>query len=89
MDIHPGARIEKRKQAGPAIYDFVDGNRTVTWTASSLHQPEITSAVSFRLADQRFLLVKWNSEFCGSVYNLFEVGAVLKPIAGNHYDCDQ
>jgi hypothetical protein len=40
------------------------------------------------MADQKLLLVKWNSDFCGSVYTLFAADTALKPIAGNDYDCD-
>ena len=87
-EVHPGAKFEKRKQAGPAVYDFTDGSRTVTWTASSQEQPDAASAISFRLAYQQLLLVKWNSDFCGSVYTLFTADTALKPIAGNDYDCD-
>ena len=87
-DIHPGAKFEKRKQEGPAVYDFTDGNRTVTWTTSSKEEPDAASAISFRLANQQLLLVKWNSDFCGSAYTLFTVDTALQPIAGNEYDCD-
>jgi hypothetical protein len=83
-----GRGFEKRKPAGPAVYDFTDGSRTVTWTTSSKEQPDAASAISFRLADQKLLLVKWNSDFCGSVYTLFTVDTALKPIAGNDYNCD-
>lgn len=88
-DIHPRAKFERRRQAGPAVYyDFIDGGRTVTWTISSEEPPRAASALSFRLADQHLLLVKWDSEFCGSTYTLFSVNTALKPIAGNDYDCD-
>jgi len=87
-DVHPGAKFEKRKQAGPAVYDFTDGSRTLTWTMSSQEQPGVASSVLFRLADQQLLLVKWDSDFCGSAYTLFSVDAFLKPTAGNVYDCD-
>ena len=43
---------------------------------------------SFHLAGEHLLLVKWKSEFCGSVYTLFSVAAALQPIAGNNYECD-
>jgi hypothetical protein len=87
-DIHPGARFEKRTQTGPAVYDFVDGGRTVTWTVSSTEKLEVASAISFRLADQQLLLFKWG-DFCASAYKFFSVeDAVLKPIAGNDYACD-
>jgi hypothetical protein len=87
-DVHSGAKFEKRNQAGPAVYDFTDRSRIVTWTTSSKEEPDAASAVSFRLADQQFLLVKWSSDFCGSVYTLFSADTMLKPIAGNDYDCD-
>jgi hypothetical protein len=87
-DVHPGAKFEKRKRASPAMFDFTDGSRTVTWTTASTEQPDATSAVSFHLAGQQLLVVKWNSDFCGSVYTLFSVDTELKPIAGNDYDCD-
>jgi hypothetical protein len=87
-DAHPGAKFAKRKQAGPGVYDFTDGNRTVSWTPSSREQPEAASAFSFRLAGQPLLLVKWKREFCESSYTLFSVDASLKPIASNDYDCD-
>jgi len=87
-DVHPGAKFEKRQLAGPAFYDFNDGSRTVTWTTSSKEQPVAAAAISFRLADQKLLLVKWNSDICGAVYTLFTADTALKPIAGNDYDCD-
>jgi hypothetical protein len=87
-DVHAGAKFEKRKQAGPAVYDFIDSGGAVTWKTSSTEQPDAASALSFRLTEQHLLLVKWNSEFCGSVYTLFSVATALKPIAGNDYDCD-
>jgi hypothetical protein len=87
-DVHPGVKFEKSKQAGSAVYSFTDGNRTVTWKTSSKEQPDVASAVSFRLADQQLLLVKWNSDFCGSAYTLFSVDTSLAPTAGNVYDCD-
>ncbi len=87
-DVRTGAKFEKRKQAGPAVFDFADGGRTVSWTTESKEQPDSSSAMSFRLAGQPLLLVKWNSEFCSSVYTLFSIDATLKPIAGNDYDCD-
>jgi hypothetical protein len=87
-DVHPDVKVEKSKQAGSAVYRFTNGNRAVTWTTSSKEQPEVASAVSFRLADQQWLLVKWDSDLCGSAYTLFSVGTSLAPIAGNVYDCD-
>jgi hypothetical protein len=87
-DTHPGAKFEKRKEAGPAVYDFTDGDRTVGWTPSSKEQPEAAAAFSFRLAGQLFLLVKWKREFCESSFTLFSVDAALEPIASNDYDCD-
>jgi hypothetical protein len=87
-DARPGAKFEKRKTAGPAVYDFTDGSRTVTWTPLSKEQPDAASAFSFRLAGQQLLLVKWKPEVCESSYTLFSVDAALKPIASNDYDCD-
>jgi hypothetical protein len=87
-DVHPGAKFERRKQAGPAVYDYTDGGRTVTGTIPSKEQQDAASAFSFRFTGQHFLLVKWNSDFCGSSYTLFSVDSALKPIAGNNYDCD-
>ena len=87
-DVRTGAKFERRRQAGPAVYDFSHGGRTVTWTTSSTEQPDATSAFSFQLAGQHLLLVKWDSDFCGSVYTLFSVGAALQPVAGNDYECD-
>jgi hypothetical protein len=94
-DVDPRARFERRKNAGPAVYDFADGRRMVTWTSSSVDCSDpksscldAASAVSFRLRDERFLLVKWKDAICDSAYTLFLVGATLKPLAGNMYDCD-
>jgi hypothetical protein len=87
-EVHPGAKFMRRKQAGPAVYDFTDNGRTVSWTILSKEEPDAASALSFHLARQHLLLVKWNSDFCGSAYTLFSVGTALKPIAGNDYDCD-
>ena len=87
-DVHPGVKLEKSKQAGSAVYSFTNGNRTATWTTSSKEQPDVTSAVSFRLDDRQLLLVKWDSNFCGSAYTLFSVDNSLEPTAGNVYDCD-
>jgi hypothetical protein len=77
-----------RKQAGPAVYDFIDGGRIVSWPISANERPDAASAVSFHLAGRHFLLVKWKSDFCLSAYTLFSAGAALKPVAGNDYDCD-
>ena len=87
-DVRPNAKFERRRQAGPAVFDFIDGSRTASWTTSSKEQPEAASALSFRLSGQGWLLVRWNSDFCGSVYTMFSVDAALKPVAGNDYDCD-
>ena len=87
-DVHPGVKFEKSKQAGSAVYSFTNSNRTVTWTMFSKEQPDVASAVSFRLADQQLLLVKWDSAFCGSAYTLFFMDTSLEPAAGNVYDCD-
>lgn len=87
-DVHPGVKLEKSRQAGSAVYSFTSANHTVIWTTSAQEQPDAAAAVSFRLADQQLLLVKWNSDFCGSAYTLFSVEASLNPIAGNIYDCD-
>ena len=98
-DVDARAKFERRKQAGSAVYDFADGRRTITWTTSSkdCSDPAIAgsfecldaaSALSFRLANQHLLLVKWKDDFCDSAYTLFSVGTVLKLIAGNHYGCD-
>ena len=87
-DVHPGVRFAKSKQAGSAMYSFTSENRTITWTTSSKEQPDVASAVSFRLADQQLLLVKWDNDFCGSAYTLFSVETSLQPTAGNVYDCD-
>jgi hypothetical protein len=87
-DVRFGAKFGKRTEPGPAVYDFVDGSRIVSWTASSALQPDAASAFSFRLAGQQLLLVKWNSNFCGSAYTLFTADKALKPIASNDYDCD-
>ena len=88
QEVHSGATFEKRKQAGSSGYDFTDGSRPLTWITSSKEQPDAASAVSFRIAGKRLLLVKWNSDFCGSAYTLFAADTVLKPVAGNVYDCD-
>jgi hypothetical protein len=87
-DVRFGAKFRKRTEPGPAVYDFIDGSRIVSWTASSAPQPNAASAFSFRLAGQQLLLVKWNSNFCGSSYTLFTADTALKPIASNDYDCD-
>jgi hypothetical protein len=87
-DVHFGAKFEKRNQSGAAVYDFIDGSRRLTWATSSTEQPEAAFTFSFRLAGQQLLLVKWNSDFCGSVYTLFTADTELKPIASNDYDCD-
>jgi hypothetical protein len=87
-DVDTGAKFERKKQADPRGYVFTNGSGTVSWTTSSKEQPEVASAVSFRLAAQYLVFVKWKSDFCGSAYTLFSVDTVLRPIAGNDYDCD-
>ena len=95
-DVDPRARFERRKQAGPPVYDFVDGRRTITWTSASgdcsnprtTSCPDAASVVAFRLRDEHLLLVKWKDAICESGYTLFLVGSTLKPIAGNMYGCD-
>ncbi len=87
-DAHPGVKFVKKNQAGPAIYDFSDGKRTVSWTPSATEEAEVVSAFSFRLAARPLLLVKWKRAFCESSYTLFSVDAALRPIASNDYDCD-
>jgi hypothetical protein len=86
--VDPGVKLEKSKQANSAVYTLISGSRTVTWTTSSKQQPDVANAFSFRLTGRQLLLVKWNSDFCGSAYTLFSVDASLQPIAGNVYDCD-
>jgi hypothetical protein len=95
-DIDPRANFERRRHAGSAVYDFVDGRRIVTWTISSMDcsNPKTSScldaasATSFHILDEHFLLVKWKDAICDSAYTLFLVGATLKPLAGNIYGCD-
>jgi hypothetical protein len=87
-DVVPGTKLEKRKQAGLTVFDLTEGGGIVSWTTSSNEQLDAASALSFRLAGARFLLVKWNTELCGSAYTLFSVNTRLNPIAGNDYDCD-
>jgi hypothetical protein len=87
-NVHPGARFALSNQSAAPVYEFTDGARVIAWTASEKERPEPVSALSFDLASQRWLLVKWNHDFCGSAYTLFSVNATLKPIAGNYYDCD-
>jgi hypothetical protein len=87
-DLRFGAKLRKRTGAGPAVYDFIDSSRIVSWTASSALQPNAASAFSFRLAGQQLLLVKWNSDVCGSAYTLFTADTTLTPIASNDYNCD-
>jgi len=97
-DVDPQAKFERRRQAGSAVYDFGDGRRTVSWAtsskdcsdkaASSYECLDAESALSFRLAGQHLLLVKWKGAACDYAYTLFSVDAALKPIAGNDYACD-
>ena len=87
-EVRVGARFERKNPSSPAVYGFNNGDRTVTWTASSTEQLTVKSAVSFRVAGQHLLLVKWNNDLCGSSYTLFSVDNTLKPIAGNNYECD-
>lgn len=87
-DVRARAQFKRRKQPDAAVYDLLEDNHSVTWTTALTEQSETASALSFRLGNGHFLLVKWNSDFCQSTYTLFSVGAVLKPIAGNDYDCD-
>src|SRR5262249_54037679 len=70
-DVHVRARFEKKSESGPAVYDFIDGDHTITWTTSSTEPLGVDTAVSFRLTGQQFLLVKWKRDFCGSSYTLF------------------
>jgi len=98
QDVDPGVKFVRRKQAGSAVYDFTDGSRTITWVTSSRDCSgkaaseydclDAESALSFSLAGQHFLLVKWKDSFCDSSYSLFSVDTALKEIAGNGYDCD-
>lgn len=97
-DVDANARFERRKQAGSAVYDFVEGGRTITWTTSSKDCSDkarssyecldAESALSFRVNGQHLLLVKWNGAACDHAYTLLSVDTTLKPIAGNQYDCD-
>lgn len=94
-DVDPRASFERRRNAGSAIYDFVDGRRIVTWADPSMDCSnkkgscsDAASAVSFHLRDEHLLLVKWKDAVCNHAYTLFLVGATLKPLAGNIYDCD-
>lgn len=97
--VNPNARFERRKQAGPAVYDFADGRGTITWATSSkdcadpaaasrFECLDTASALSFELAGQHLLLVRWAGAFCDSSYTLFAVNATLKPIASDDYGCD-
>jgi hypothetical protein len=87
-NVRPDVRFVLTKQAGVAVYEFTDSSRVIAWTASEKERPEPASALSFDLSGRRFLLVKWNHDFCGSAYTLFSVNATLTPIAGNFYECD-
>ena len=97
-DVDPSARFERRKQAGSAVYDFADAGRTITWVtsskdcsnkaASAYECLDAESALSFRLGGQQLLLVKWKDAACDHAYTLLSVDTVLKPIAGNEYDCE-
>jgi hypothetical protein len=98
QDVDPGVKFVRRKQAGSAVYDFTDGSRTIVWATSSRDCSgkaaseydclDAESALSFSLAGQHLLLVKWKDAFCDSAYTLFSVDTTLKPIAGNEYGCD-
>ncbi len=88
-DVDPAAKFAKRSQADPPVYDLTDGGKTVTWTPLTKEETEPESALSFRWADHRYLLVKWKSKSCGSSYTLFTIAAELEPIADNDYDCDR
>jgi len=87
-DVDAAAKFAKRPQTGSTVYDLTDGSRTVTWTPVSAVDTEPAAALTFRMADQRFLLVKWNSSLCNASYTLFTIGGELEPIADNDYDCD-
>jgi hypothetical protein len=98
-DADPHVKFERRKQAGSAVYDFTDARGTTTWRTSSKDCSDTAhgssyecldaeSALSFRLASRRLLLVKWKGAFCSSAYTLFSVDTGIQPIAGNDYDCD-
>jgi hypothetical protein len=87
-DIRPGARFQRRDGTGARVYDLTENQNTVTWKPAPSEQPDVKSAVSFRLDSRQFLLVRWSGDFCGSSYTLFSVEGALQPIAGNDYDCD-
>jgi hypothetical protein len=87
-DVQAGVRLTSRKQGDSLIYEFVDQGRTVGWTTAGREQPVPKTGVSFQWSGRRYLLVRWESDFCNSEYVLLQVGDVLTPIAGNGYDCD-
>jgi hypothetical protein len=99
-DVNPRARFQRRNQAGPAVFDFIEGQYALQWTAPSKDCPggataatrqclDAASALSFRLGGERLVLVKWKGdEICEASYTLFLLERVLKPIAGNAYHCD-
>ncbi len=96
QDVVAPAGFERRTQSGSASYLFHDGRRTLSWTpAEGCAGPsavrncwEPASAVAFRLAGRRMLLVRWKETFCLSSYTLFLADGVLQPVAGNGYACD-
>ena len=58
------------------------------WAAPPNERADPASALSFRLAGRRLMLVKWKRGLCSSSYTLFAIEPALKPIASNDYDCD-
>jgi hypothetical protein len=95
-DVDPHAKFERRRNSTSAVYDFVEGPRTVSWTNPAIDctNPktgscsDAASAVSIHLRVGHYLLVKWKDAICDSAYTLFLVADTLKPLAGNIYGCD-
>ena len=88
-DVDAAAKFAKRTQGGEVVYDLTDAGHPVTWTPLTKEESDPSSALSFRLADKRYLLVKWTRPSCSSSYTLFSIDDTLEPIVDNDYDCDR
>jgi hypothetical protein len=71
-----------------SAYGLVDEGRTIWWRGEERFESEVRSALAFRLAGKRYLLVRWPEDICKFWYNVFSIGAALTPVAGNAYGCD-
>jgi hypothetical protein len=79
-DLHTGANFERGGWRFPLFLSSPIVAAPSSGRRHQWHNRMPAPALEFRLADQHLLLVKWTSDFCGSVYSV---------LAGRLAQCDR